>query len=79
MDFVLMLCDGALEVQFACTGATKCKFALCQLMPPGDDDECFFKDHGNCRSVDAQLDATNKASKKLTEYIKNLRNQQASE
>lgn len=65
------LYDGAFDVAFDCCGPTKCKFALCEFMPPENDDaNCMHKIYGSCHSSDAQIAAMESVKRRLSGLIK---------
>jgi hypothetical protein len=49
------LYDGEFQVGFDCVGVELCQFALCEMMPPDGNEECFFREYGSCRFPAAQL------------------------
>lgn len=64
--------EGELHLDFACVGLDMCKFALCPVMPPTGDDECCYRDHGNCQSPVAKQVALETLVTRLKRELKKL-------
>jgi len=62
--------EGEFNLDFACVGLDMCKFALCPVMPPTGDDECCYRDHGDCRSPVAKQSALEKLRNRITKELK---------
>ena len=66
------LYDGELDVGCDCSGATTCKYALWEFMPPKEDEHCSFRYCGSCRLVAAQIAAIENLKRRLTQHSKQL-------
>ena len=64
--------EGDFSLDFSCVGVLACRFALCEIMPPGADSECCHSDHSTCISPNAKPAALEallgKIKKELKEY-----------
>lgn len=66
------LYEGAFDVTFDCVGETVCKFARCEFMPPTGEHECFYREHGSCRSPHAKLAAIDSLKNRLSRETKQI-------
>ena len=67
------LYHGNLELNFDCGGATRCKFALWEEMPPEDDEKCRWRECGSCRNHEAQADAIDRLRANLARQAKKIK------
>lgn len=67
------LYDGSLEVNFDCSGAIKCDFALWEFMPIDNDESCAFRYCGSCRNAESQLKALERIKRRLSKKVKSLK------
>jgi len=58
------------ETFFSCPGL--CKFALCENMPPEDDDVCTFAQHGNCMCAEAHAASLKACKSQVGKALKEL-------
>lgn len=66
------LYEGEFQWGCECIGETRCQFALCEIMPPTGDDECAFRDYGNCRNDGAQQKALEALHVKIKKQLKEM-------
>lgn len=66
------LYEGEFMLGYECIGETLCQFALCEIMPPTGDDECAFRDHGDCRGAGAQQKALDVLQAKIKKHLKEI-------
>jgi len=45
----ISLYDGEFNVTVECVGVKQCAFASCSLMPPNDDEDCYYSEYGSCK------------------------------
>lgn len=64
------LYDGKFDMQFECSGAEVCRYALCQMMPPDGSENCTYQEYGSCRNPHAQYAAIETLRNRLTREIK---------
>jgi hypothetical protein len=67
---------GKIDVNYDCSGAAKCDFALWEEMPIKDNEHCISRYCGSCRSQSAQLDALQRAKRRLSEMIKTIESEE---
>lgn len=62
---------GDLSIDFDCSGdATKCKYALCEIMPPEGPDGCAYRQHGTCNHPMSKINAVENLRRRLGTWIK---------
>jgi hypothetical protein len=66
------LYDGEFDIGFDCSGATRCKYALAEISPITDDDDCIFNQQA-CRHLAAQLEILEKLKRRITKSINELK------
>lgn len=66
------LYDGSLDVNYDCSGAKTCKFALWEDMPVDDDEHCIHRQYGACRSSSAQVAAIESVKRRLSQRVKDI-------
>lgn len=64
MNSSVVLYDG--DATYECPGAEKCKFCLCEIMPPSEDSVCCFVEYGRCRNLAAQIAALELLKKRIS-------------
>lgn len=67
-----MIYDGDFQLSYECAGEVSCEFALCEIMPPSEESNCCFRDHGSCRCHAAQKAAIEALRRKLHGALKQL-------
>jgi hypothetical protein len=71
-NVVATLYEGAFDITFDCAGADLCKFTLCEIMPPGPDSECCYRDHGACMCPPAKQAALETLKNRLVKELKEM-------
>jgi len=66
------LYDGDFSLNYDCVGEVSCEFALCSVMPPDDDSNCFFMECGSCRHPAAQKAAIKALRSRMARALKQL-------
>lgn len=66
------LYEGEFMVAFECIGETSCRFALCEIMPPTGDDDCAFRENGDCRNQAGQQKALESLQTKIKKQLKEI-------
>ena len=72
----ISLCGGKIDLNYDCSGAVKCDFALWEEMPINGNEQCVSLYCGSCRSQSAQLDALQRAKRRLSEMIKKIESEE---
>lgn len=72
-NVTVSLYAGELDYSFECSGAKKCKHALCEVMPALDDKSCAYRYYGLCNRDGAQIIAMEKAVKMMKAKIREMK------
>ena len=71
-DVYATIYESQFDLGYTCSHATKCKFALCEIMPPEDGAQCAHNSHNTCLSISAKIDATESLINKLKRELKKM-------
>jgi hypothetical protein len=64
--------EGEFSVTFDCVGAFECRFLQCDVMPPEENSECVWNEHGTCLSPHSKGAALELIVKKLKSELKQI-------
>lgn len=64
--------EGEFQLSFDCVEVEKCRFALCQVMPPDGSEGCVYREHGTCLSSSAKYAGLSAMRARLTREMKIL-------
>ena len=64
---------GSLDVNYDCSGAIKCKYALWAEMPIENDEYCAYRWYGSCRNSSVQIAAIENLKRRLSQHVNTLK------
>ncbi len=71
-NITCFLNDGQYSSYYECVTGGRCTLGLFPIMPPEEDDEYTFRDHGACINPHAQQAALEALRKEITAEIKRI-------
>ncbi len=72
MNLAVSFYEGKYDISYECGDESKCRFRMCEVMPPDGSEACLWKEYGMCRFPGAQRDALRRMRDWIGKKIKEV-------